>query len=129
MKIRCRRISKGFAEGLALVSHQPISFFGMVDPKTGFIVDKAHDLHGQCLSGRVLVFPFGRGSTVGSYVLYGLAKNGKAPVAIICQEAEPIVAIGAIMAGIPMVDRPESFEFRSLQRVAVNADAGEIAIY
>ncbi|MBS7609480.1 DUF126 domain-containing protein [Candidatus Bathyarchaeota archaeon] len=117
------------AEGLALVSSQPISFFGMVDPKTGIFIDKSHDLFGQSLSGRVLVFPYGKGSTVGSYVLYGLVKNRKAPAAIICHEAEPIVAVGAIIAGIPMVDRPEPFEFRNMQRIAVNADIEEILVY
>jgi predicted aconitase with swiveling domain len=129
LRLKCRRISKGYAEGLALVSNMPISFFGMVDPKTGVVIDRSHDLYGKSLSGRILVFPYGRGSTVGSYVLYGLAKNKKAPAAIICLEAEPIVAVGAIMAGIPMVDRPECFEFRNMQRIAVNADDAEILVY
>ncbi|MEM2926796.1 MAG: DUF126 domain-containing protein [Candidatus Bathyarchaeia archaeon] len=129
IRLKCRRISKGMAEGLALVSSQPISFFGMVDPKTGIIIDKSHDLFGQSLSGRVLVFPYGRGSTVGSYILYGLAKNRRAPAAIICHEAEPIVAVGAIIACIPMVDRPEPFEFKNMQRIVVNADVEEILVY
>jgi hypothetical protein len=77
----------------------------MVDPETGQVVEKGHALEGECISGRVLVFPTGKGSTVGSYILYRLAKGGIAPVAIINAESEPIVAVGAIISNIPMIDQ------------------------
>lgn len=128
MIIRCRRISGGYGEGYALVSPEPISFFGQVDRFTGVICDNRHPLYGETISGRVLVFPRGRGSTVGSYVLYGLAKRRKAPSAIICLEAEPIIAVGAIIANIPMVDRPESYAFKTGMFVKVYADKGIIEI-
>lgn len=76
----------------------------------------------------MLVFPTGRGSTVGSYVLYGMAKRGVAPAAIVCKEADPVVAVGAVMAGVPMVDRPERFEFKTGQRLRVKADEGVIEV-
>lgn len=122
MLVRCRRISKGRADGFALVSSTPISFFGMLDPKTGVIQERGHELYGCSVAGRVLVFPHGRGSTVGSYIIYQLAREGRAPSAMICKEAEPIVAVGAIMAGIPMVDRPESFSFEIGEWLEVDAD-------
>ncbi len=87
-----------------MVSSEPISFFGMVDAETGEVVEAGHPLQGQSIAGRVLVFPTGKGSTVGSYILYRLAKAGTGPVAIINAESEPIVAIGAIISDIPMVD-------------------------
>jgi len=61
-------------------------------------------VQGQSVAGRVLVFPKGKGSTVGSYTLYRLSRSGLAPAAIINARSEAIVAVGAIMAGIPMVD-------------------------
>jgi predicted aconitase with swiveling domain len=70
----------------------------------------------------------GKGSTVGSYVLYQLARTGKAPKGIICKEAEPIVAVGAIIAGIPLVDKPESFNFKDNQRIRIDGDRGEVEI-
>ena len=70
------------------------------------IVEKGHPLKGSGIAGRVLVFPYGKGSTVGSYVLYALSRNGHAPAAIINTEAEAIIATGAIIGGIPMIDRP-----------------------
>jgi hypothetical protein len=97
-------IKAGQAEGSALVSPEPLGFFGMVDPETGIVVEKGHPLEGETVSGRVLVFPTGKGSTVGSYILYRLAKSGRSPVAIINAESEPIVAVGAIISDIPMVD-------------------------
>ncbi len=126
MLVNCRRISKGVAQGFALVSSQPISFFGMVDPKSGIIVDKSHELLGRSIARKVLIFPHGKGSTVGSYIIYQLARERKAPAAMICEEAEPIVAVGAIIAGIPMVDHPESFDFKTGEWVRVDADGQTI---
>ena len=104
IKITGRAISKGTAKGRALVTSQPISFLGSVDPKSGKIIEKDHELFGKTVKNRVLVFPHGKGSTVGSYVLYQLKKNGAAPKAIINRACEPIIAVGAIISGIPLVD-------------------------
>ena len=104
VRLHGRAIYRGKARGVALVSPVPIGFLGGVDPETGVVIEQGHPLHGQSIAGRVLVFPTGKGSTVGSYTLYRLAKSGKAPVAIINARSEAIVAVGAIMASIPMVD-------------------------
>jgi hypothetical protein len=104
MEIRCHRISGGKATGPALVSKDPISFLGTVDPETGEVVDPGHQLFGKAVAGKVLIFPGGKGSTVGSYVIYQLKKRGVAPVAMINMRSEPIVAVGAIISGIPLVD-------------------------
>ena len=80
MKWSGRVIFDGEAEGAALVSAMGISFFGGVDPESGVVVERGHDLEGQSIAGRVLVFPSGKGSTVGSYTIYRLKKNGKAKI-------------------------------------------------
>jgi len=100
-----RAIYAGRADGKALVTAQPISFYGGVDPTTGKVIEKGHELQGESVKGRVLVFPHGKGSTVGSYILYRLSKEGLAPSAIINEESETIVAVGAIISEIPCVDR------------------------
>jgi predicted aconitase with swiveling domain len=100
-----RTIKRGCGTGIALVSPEPISFLGGVDPETGIVVERGHPLEGQSVSSRVLVFPTGKGSTVGSYTLYRLARNGLGPAAIVNEQSEAIVAVGAIIAGIPMVDQ------------------------
>jgi hypothetical protein len=105
--IEARSIAKGVGTGPLLVSSAPISFLSGVDPETGIIVETGHPLRGQCVAGKVLAFPYGKGSTVGSYVLYALSQNGHAPAAIVNTEAEPIIATGAIIGKIPMVDRPK----------------------
>ncbi|MEM2001185.1 MAG: DUF126 domain-containing protein, partial [Candidatus Methanomethylicaceae archaeon] len=104
---RGRGVAKFVGKGEALVSRQGISFFGGVDPTTGLIREKGHDLCGQDVTGKVLVFPKGKGSTVGSYVLYQLKKNGHAPAGIINVETEAIIATGCILAEIPLVDKLE----------------------
>lgn len=129
--IKCRKISKGFAEGGVLFSSEPISFYGGVDPNTGVVIERGHPLEGRSIAGKVLVFPYGKGSTVGSYTLYRLKKNSVAPLAMINKQAETIVAVGAIISEIPMVDNIDDDSFAKLKgcaSVQVDADRGEIRL-
>lgn len=126
IKLRGRAICRGKARGLALVSLAPIGFLGGVDAETGVVMETGHPLEGQCIAGRVLVFPTGKGSTVGSYTLYRLARRGKAPVAIINARSEAIVAVGAIMAGIPMVDHVDIAQIHTGDMIEI--DGEEIVI-
>jgi len=129
MEIKARSISRGKASGEVLISNEPIGFLGGVDPKTGEVIEKGHQLEGKNIAGKVLVFPNGKGSTVGSYVMLQLAKNGKAPAAIINASAEPIIAVGAIISKTPMVDNPQVNVFKVLkdgQRIEVDGDKGLI---
>jgi len=115
-----RLIKAGQAEGVALVSPEPVGFFGMIDAETGIVIEVGHPLEGESVAGRVLVFPTGKGSTVGSYSLYRLSKAGLAPVAIINLESEPIVAVGAIISEIPMVDHVDIEQIRSGDLVTID---------
>ena len=108
-----RVIKMGRAEGRALVSPQPVGFLGGVDPETGVVIETGHPLEGECVAGRVLVFPTGKGSTVGSYTLYRMTREGTAPAAIINAESEAIVAVGAIISDIPMLDQVDIAQLRS----------------
>jgi hypothetical protein len=125
---RGRGIAKGCASGKLLVSPEPISFLSGVNPDSGDVIEKGHPLEGQNLSGRVIAFDHGKGSTVGSYVIYALSKNGHAPAAIVNTEAEPIIVVGAIMGGIPMIDRIgiPIMQLKSGTQVTVNGDTGEL---
>jgi len=88
----------GDAEGIALVLDEPLSFWGGVDPATGRVIDVHHPQHGALLTGRILVMPAGRGSSSSSYVLAEAIRAGTAPAAIVSREADPILALGAIVA-------------------------------
>ena len=124
MQIKCHRVASGRASGPALVTGQAISFLGNVNPETGVMVDPAHELFGECIAGKVLIFPGGKGSTVGSYVIYQLKKRGLAPAAMINLLSEPIVAVGAVISGIPLVDRvgEDVLRIKSGTMVEVDAD-------
>ena len=120
LELQGRIIKSGRAEGLALVSPEAIGFLGGVDPETGTVIEPGHALEGQSMAGRVLVFPTGKGSTVGSYTLYRMARTGTAPAAIINAESEAIVAVGAIISQIPMVDQVDTSLIESGDRVLVD---------
>ncbi|ASJ12283.1 DUF126 domain-containing protein [Thermococcus thioreducens] len=128
MMLKGRKIVGGKAEGELVVSQKPLSFLGGVDPETGIVTDAESDIRGQSIAGKILAFPRGKGSTVGSYVIYALKKNGKAPKAIIVGEAETIVATGAIIAGIPMVDGIDVSKLITGKRARVDADSGLVEI-
>jgi hypothetical protein len=131
MEVKGRAISKGIGRGKVLISTEPISFYGGVDPERGVVVEKGHPLEGKYLKGVVLVFPTGKGSTVGSYILLSMKKNGVSPAAIINRECDPVVAVGAIIAGIPLVDKLERDVFSLLkngQTVKVDGNRGTVIL-
>ncbi len=128
MELNGRKIFGGTAKGEALVTEEGISFYGGVDAETGIVTQKGHPLEGKNVAGKVLVFPQGTGSTVGSYVLYNLKKNGKAPLAIINKECETIVAVGCIISEIPCVDKIEIEKIKTGQTVSVDAENASVKV-
>jgi len=123
-----RSIAPGRCKGTALVSTMPLSFLGGVDYNTGVVIEKGHDLKGEPLRDRVLCFPSGHGSTVGSYVLYSLVKKGLGPKAIVNQLADTVVVVGALIAEIPMVDQIDIKQIKTGDIVEVNGNKGTVKI-
>ena len=96
-------IVQGKAQGTVLKTTNPINFLGAVDKKTGVIRDEKYDIFEKSIKNKVLVFPFGIGSSVGAYTIYSLKYNQSAPIAMICQKADLTVASGCALANIPMI--------------------------
>ncbi len=128
MKLQGRKIYQGTAQGEALVTSMGISFFGGVDPDTGVVVEQGHQLEGQSISGKVLVFPTGKGSTVGSYTLYRLKRNGAAPIAVVNAQCETITAVGCIIAEIPCVDHIPIEELKTGAVLRIDGQRGLIEV-
>jgi len=135
--IRCNTVLKGIAEGEALVTKQPICLYDSLDPKSGLIINKRHELYGENVAGKVLVFPYGIGSSSSSATILEASRCGKAPKAIINLETEPIIAAGGILSEklygkiIPIVDKPETNPIEVIEKddlVKVDANAGLIEI-
>jgi uncharacterized protein len=128
MKLNGRIIAKGQAEGEVLYTNEGISFFGGVDPDTGIVAESGHPLEGQCVTGKILVFPQGKGSTVGSYALYRMKKQDTAPLALVNKDCETIVAVGAIISEIPCIDKIDIEQLKEAKTAKVNADEGTIEV-
>jgi|YelNatPaOPRAMG01_1025707.scaffolds.fasta_scaffold79379_2 predicted aconitase with swiveling domain len=135
--LRGRGLVPGRAEGEALVSPLAFGFWHGIDPRTGEIVDERNPLRGRNAAGKVLVFPYGRGSTGGSSVFLEAVRCGAAPCAIVNIESEPIVTIGALMAKefygkqIPIVDRLDRNPLEVIESgdvVLVDGDRGEVVV-
>ncbi len=128
MKLEGRKIYKGIAEAEAIVTKEGISFYGGVDPDTGVVVEVGHDLEGQSITGKVLVFPTGKGSTVGSYTMYRMKKNNMAPAAIVNEEIDTIIAVGCIISEIPCVDKIDINCIKTGQKIIVNGSKGTVEV-
>jgi uncharacterized protein len=126
MKLQGRKIFAGQVTGEALVTTMALSFYGGVDPDSGKVVEKGHELEGKCISGKILVFPTGKGSTVGSYILYRMKKNGTVPAAIINAECEPIIAVGCIISEIPCVDLIPIEQIKNGASIALDGENGTV---
>jgi predicted aconitase with swiveling domain len=127
--LRGRKVVGGTAEGEALVSEDPVSFYGGVDPDTGEITEPGHACFGHRISGKVFVFPRGKGSTVGSYIIYRMKKQGTAPAAMVNLETEAILATGCVISSIPLIDKLECNPlktFRTGMRLRVLGDEGRV---
>jgi hypothetical protein len=131
MKLKGRKVMGGNAEGEALVSRDPVSFYGGVDPVTGCVTEPGHCCCGKNITGKVFIFPTGKGSTVGSYVLYRMKKLGTAPAAIINIETEAIIATGCVISDIPLVHKLNKNPLEIISdrdKILVKADEGIIKI-
>jgi len=126
-RLRGRAVIAGAAEGAALVSKLPISLWGGLDLETGIIMDERHDRCGEVVTGRVFVFPHGKGSSTASAVLLEAVRRGTAPAAIINRRVSPILALGSIVADemygrwVPIVVLPE-------EAFAAIADGDQLAV-
>jgi hypothetical protein len=127
-----RRVSPGKVEGTALVTKQRIGFNFGVDTNSGIIVERGHELEGKSIKDVILVFPAGKGSTGGSFMIYQLARRGTGPKAMINEKTETIVAVGAVMGKIPVVDRLDKNPLELIEngdRVEVDADNGTVKVW
>jgi len=114
-RIKGRSLVRGMAQGEAIVAHQPLSFLGGVNPDSGVVTERGHALEGVCVTNKILVFPYGKGSTVGSYTIFAMAKKGTKPAGIINTRTESIIASGCVLAEIPLMD---SFEKDPVQAIS-----------
>jgi predicted aconitase with swiveling domain len=131
MKLRGHTVSPGKAEGEAVVLDEPFSFLGELDPNTGKIASPLSRQFGQDLRGKVIVTPTGKGSSMGPVISWYAMKAGNNPAAIICLQAEAILASAAIIAGIPMIDKLDKNPLELIKSgdyVKVDATAGIVEI-
>ena len=129
--VKARTIARGYAEGEAIVSSKPLGFNLGVDVENGIIIETGHPLEGVSFKDKVFVFPNGKGSTGGSYVVYQLADEKTGPCAMINIKTDTIVAAGAVMGGLPTVDNMDPTDYNSIETgdwLKVDATNGTVEI-
>ncbi len=132
--IRARMLAPGTATAEALVFDEPLSFWGGFDPNTGIVTDVHHPQAGASLRRRVIVMPSGRGSSSSSSVLAEAIRAGTGPAALILAEADPILALGSIVAGelygagVPVVVAAPDVETGLLVTVEAHGEEATLAV-
>lgn len=131
LALKGRTVVAGVAEGEALVSTEAISFCGGVDPYTGNLTEKGHQLAGKNLTGKVLVFPAGKGSSAWSQSAHASRVMGTNPKAMVINEINPQTALGGLMMHIPVVtdlDQNPTEVIKTGDWVRVDADKGIVEV-
>ncbi len=129
--IRGRCVVPGMAEGEALVTTQPISGWGGVDPRNGTVIETRHELRGQSVAGKVLVFPGAKGSSGWSAQFHVARLMGTAPAAWLFNQMTTKVALGTVVSHAPAMtdfDRDPLTLMRTGDWVRVDADNGIVTI-
>ena len=128
----CHTISEGVVAGEALISQDDIMFY-LIDPKTGVVLEKGHSLEGKSVSGKILIFPGGKGSSVvQADGLYQLTTHNNAPLAMIIQNPETVLVASAIIMEMPMVDRLDLKFYEQIHdgsRLRVDANQGVVTLF
>jgi len=131
MKLKGHKINGGKVEGEAIVCSDAFSFLGDFDPTTGNCTIKSPELEGKSMIDKILVCPTGKGSSRGPLNTYRAMKLKKSPNAIVCIEAEPVLAAAAIVANMPMVDRLDKNPLEVIKAgdwVKVDGDNGIVEV-
>jgi len=129
--IRGRCVVPGMAEGEALVTTQPISGWGGVDPRNGTVIETRHELRGLSFAGKVLVFPGAKGSSGWSAQFHVARLMGTAPAAWLFNQMTTKVALGTVVSHAPAMtdlDRDPLTLIRTGDWVKVDADNGVVTI-
>ena len=129
--LRGRSVVGGKAEGEALVSSQTLSGWGGVDPKTGTVIERRHELRGISFAGRILVIRGAKGSSGWSSMFHICRLSGTAPLALIFNEMTTKIALGAVVMRIPAItglDRDPLTMIRTGDWLSVDGEAGTVEI-
>lgn len=129
--LRGRRVTPGRAEGEALVTRETISGWGGMEPRSGTITERRHELVGQSFAGRVLVFPGAKGSSAWSHFFHLARLAGKAPCALLFNRMTTKVALGAVVLRVPAMtglDQDPLAVIETGDHVLVDADAGIVQV-
>ncbi|MEN9760747.1 MAG: hypothetical protein RI906_573 [Pseudomonadota bacterium] len=130
--LRGRCVVGGTAEGEALVTREPISGWGGVDPRTGTVIETHHELRGQSFKAKVLLFPGAKGSSGWSNTFHLCRAMGAAPAAMLFVEMSTKMALGAVVTHAPSVTDFDSDPFALIKTgdwVQVDADRGEVRVW
>ena len=89
--------------GIALVANDGFSARYDLDRIAGIFSRPAHKLAGQSYVGRILVLDTAKGGVASAWMLHEMQSRNKAPLAIVFNSVNPILAQGAALGDIPML--------------------------
>jgi predicted aconitase with swiveling domain len=117
--------------GPALVATDNFSARYDLDRINGTFSRPSHQLFGQSYLGKILVLNIAKGGVATAWMLHEMAARGKAPLALVLNFANPIMAQGAAHADFPLIDRftcDITGAIRTGETVTVDPAAGVVTV-
>jgi len=91
----------------ALVAKDNFSARYDLDRKRGVFSRPTHKLAGESYVGKILVLDQAKGGVATAWMLRDMKERGLVPLALVFNRVNPILAQGAALAGVTLVDRFE----------------------
>ena len=130
--MRGRKVVGGVVEGATLVTRQPISGWGGVNPMKGEIIETRHELRGQSFAGKILVFPGAKGSSGWSAMFHTTRLTGHAPIGMLYNITTAKAALGAVVMRVPTMTDFDSDPLDNIETrdwVRIDADTGTVSVW
>ena len=112
---KVRVVSPGIATGPAVVMKDRLSLKGSVDPVRGVFTMPETPLDGLPLTGKVLIFISGKGSSSWSGYFKLACRHNSTPAAIVNLEIDPLVAAACVFNDVPLVQLEDTGIFDEVQ--------------
>lgn len=135
--LKGRGLVPGRAAGESLTSVKAFTFAHGVEPSNGQVTDVRSDVRGSNVKGRVLFYPYGKGSTTASAWFLETVRMGNHPSAIVTEATDLTAVIGSVMAmivygkEIPVISGVPREAYSQVPpgtKVTVDAGKGEVTV-
>ena len=129
--LKGRKVFGGVAEGPAIVMQDALGGMGVYDVATGTVTEPGNAWEGEVVTGKVLVYKTGKGSSSWAGWYEAMASAGTGPAAHVITKSNSQTALGVVVSRVPAVtdlDRDPTEAINTNDWVKVDGDRGTVEV-